>query len=55
MTNKKNPQIFVIGAVTAPCFAGRYGECAPLRLKAQGLAADYVVRQYFWFYVACTI
>jgi hypothetical protein len=41
---KKNQQIFVINVANAPCFAYRCSKCAPLSLKAQSLAADYILR-----------
>jgi hypothetical protein len=49
---KKNPQIFVISATNAPRFAYRRGECALLRLNAQGSAMDFILCQYNGCYVA---
>jgi hypothetical protein len=49
---KKNLRIFVIVTTNVPSFAYRRSEYAPLRLKAQGSAADYTLRQYYWRYIA---
>jgi hypothetical protein len=45
-------QIFAIGTANAPSFSYRHGKCTQLCLKAQGSAADYILRQYYWHYVA---